>query len=43
MIARAPGQEKGESVGLVLPKVVILKTLSRGIQQGFDFRFSHLP
>jgi hypothetical protein len=31
-----PGKEKGESVGLVLPKVVILEPLLRGIQQSFD-------
>lgn len=37
-----PDKEKGEPVGLVLPKVVILKTLLRGIQQRFDLRFSHL-
>ncbi|MDQ3774136.1 MAG: hypothetical protein M3461_07110 [Pseudomonadota bacterium] len=37
-----PGKEKGESVGLVLPKVVVLETLLRGIQQGLDLRFPYL-
>ncbi|MGH8627061.1 MAG: hypothetical protein ACREYC_17980 [Gammaproteobacteria bacterium] len=37
-----PCKEKGKSVGLLLPKVAILKTLLRGTQQGFDLRFSHL-